>query len=181
MKRSDYCSHSGRFYGTDIFGNSQMFIRTCLSIVTLMASGYATVSAAFAEPPRAEIAITDAWVRPPSRLSPEARAYFTITNSTDAPERLVGVSSRAGEASLMLFHPGLNPYAEKLKFIEILPDHSLRLNPTDYFVLLKGLDGDLRPGQTLALTIRLQKAGARDVNAVVTNQLLGNLGRPKAP
>ena len=116
-----------------------------------------------------------------SKLSPEADAFFTIINLTTRAERLVGVVSPGGEACLCQFHPGLNPYTEKLKFIEIPAFQAVKLRPGDYYIRLNDSGEELRPGRTLTLSLRFQNTGAMDVSAPVTNQLLGNLARPKAP
>ncbi|HEY0370845.1 MAG TPA: copper chaperone PCu(A)C [Thermoanaerobaculia bacterium] len=50
-----------------------------------------------AQPPRAKLAVTDAWVRTPNPAVDVAAAYLTLENNTAAPVALVAVSSRQAE------------------------------------------------------------------------------------
>jgi len=146
--------------------------------------GAAAVASLPASLPAAErhrgIEIVDAWIRPPNKSSPDTLAFFTIVNHTDHSEQLVGVVSPGGQGSLSLFHPGLEPYVEKLKSIDIAAGAVIKLRPGQFFVILKDAGEQIRPGRTLAISLHFQSAGSLDMNVPVTNQLLGNMARPKS-
>ncbi len=132
-----------------------------------------------AQSTRPNIEIQDAWIRPPTKLTPEPYAFFTIINNTDRDERLVSVVSRGGQGLLSHLHPGLRPYIERVQYINVPAFGSVRLKPGDHFVILRDPGEDLIPGFSVRLTLRFENAGTREIEAPISNQLLGNMGRAK--
>ena len=140
----------------------------------------AMAGAASAETLRHRIDVVDAWVRRPNKISPEGKAFFTIVNHTELDERLVSVVSPGGEARIMLLHATLSPYVEEVQAITIPAHGAITLRPGEYYVVLGDSAESLRPGRSLALSLRFESAGSLDVRAGISNQLLGNM-RKKAP
>ncbi len=149
-------------------------------LLFLTAGLFLVAGVSFAETLRHRIDVIDSWIRPPNKQSPDARAFFTIVNHTDQEERLVSVVSPGGEARLLMFHPTLKPYIEELKSIAIPAHGSVTLRPGQFYVALGDSADGIRPGHSLNLSLRFESAGRLDVEAEVSNQLLGTF-RHKAP
>ncbi len=147
----------------------------CLLVLAFMCAS----PAADAQSTRRGIEVEEAWIRPPTRQTPEPYAFFTIINNTDRDERLVSVVTRGGTATLARLHLGLKTFVERVEYIDVPAYRSLKLKPGGDFVMLRDSGKDLMPGYTLTLTLRFQNAGSRDIEVPITNQLLGNMGRPK--
>lgn len=90
-----------------------------------------------AQSARRGIEVEEAWIRPPTKQTPEPYAFFTIVNNTERDERLMSVVSRGGTATLARLHPGLKTFVEKVEYIEVPAYRSLKLKPGGYFVVLR--------------------------------------------
>jgi periplasmic copper chaperone A len=126
--------------------------------------------------PSAGITVTDAWARPSSAMASAGAAYATITNAGSEADALIGASSPAAAAvevheTVALGSPdasgggmmGMRPVAR----VEIPAGGSLQLKPGSYHVMLIGLVKDLKAGDTIDLTLKLEKAGEITVKAQV--------------
>jgi periplasmic copper chaperone A len=108
------------------------------------AGGGGTVSV----PSAAPIVVTNAYVREPA--SPDvAAAYFTISNTTDTDDTLIGVDSGAGKTTAL--HNG--SMAEMTGGLRIPAHSSVTLSPGDGHVMIQDLLGPLKPGQTVNLQL----------------------------
>lgn len=154
-------------------------LRTCRGLAALAALCLLAGDVS-AETLRHRIDVVDAWIRRPNKLSPEGRAFFTIVNHTDLEERLMSVVSPGGEARLRLLHATLSPYVEEVPSIAIPAHGAITLRPGEYYVVLGDAAESLHPGRSVTLSLRFETAGTLDVEAMISNQLLGNL-RKKAP
>jgi copper(I)-binding protein len=94
------------------------------------------------------IVVTNAYVREPA--SPDvAAAYFTISNTTDTDDTLIGVDSGAGKTT------GLHnsAMAEMTGGLRIPAHSSVTLSPGNGHVMIQDLLGPLQPGQTVNLQL----------------------------
>ncbi len=119
------------------------------------------------------VLIEDAWVRV---LQGTATAYFHILNNSEAPDRLLGVStSVAGKAELVRTRALGGKYTyQPIDSLEIGGFEDPRLIPGGIHVRLTGLRRDLAVGETVPLNLRFERSGNIEVAARVTNQALGN-------
>ena len=108
------------------------------------AAGGGTPSA----PAAAPIVVTNAYVREPA--SPDvAAAYFTISNTTDTDDMLIGVDSGAGKTTAL--HN--SAMAEMTGGLRIPAHSSVTLSPGNGHVMIQDLLGPLEPGQTVNLQL----------------------------
>jgi len=99
-------------------------------------------------PAAAPIVVTNAYVREPA--SPDvAAAYFTISNTTDIDDTLIGVDSGAGKTTAL--HN--SAMAEMTGGLRIPAHSSVTLSQGNGHVMIQDLLGPLQPGQTVNLQL----------------------------
>ena len=113
----------------------------------------AAASGGAAAGPRDPIVVSGAYVREPAN-GINAAAYFTVYNTTDAPDVLTAVESGAGEQTT-LHTDGMRPTAE----LSIPAHGSLALSPGKGHVMIEKLYGPLKPGQSVNFQLTFAKAG----------------------
>lgn len=99
------------------------------------------------------IVASGAYVREPAN-GINAAAYFTVYNTTDAPDVLTSVESGAGEQTT-LHTEGMRPSAG----LSIPAHGSLALSPGKGHVMIDKLYGPLKPGQSVNFQLTFAKAG----------------------
>jgi copper(I)-binding protein len=114
------------------------------------------------------IDIQDAWVRRASAMGNGA-VYVTIRNQGSAPDALLSaatdVADRAelhetmGGSGRMMMQP--------LAKIDVPAGGTLEMKPGGYHIMLLGLTRDLKPGDTVTLTLRFERAGDMRIQATV--------------
>ena len=140
----------------------------------------------------AEVRITDPWARASAMTAAAGAAYMTIQNTGTAADALIGASSPA--ATTVEVHEtvvmesaapsdgtgmespmpsasgdlgggmmGMQPIAR----LEIPAGGTVQLMPGSYHIMLIGLKQDLKPGDTIEITLTFEKAGEVKVNAPV--------------
>ena len=118
--------------------------------------------------PRApEIEVGDAWARATAPGQSSGAIYATIANR-GAADRLVGVSSNAGTATL--HHSTRDDGVARMRMLTDLPipaGTSVDLAPGGTHVMLTGLAAPLSIGGDLGLTLRFERSGARTVKVAV--------------
>lgn len=136
------------------------------------------------------IAVTGAWARASSTLTAPGAAYMTIENNGTAADALVGASSPAATTveihETVVLEPatpsegmgmggplpsgsggsdggmmGMQPVAR----LQVPAGGRVELAPGSYHVMLIGLARELRPGDTIEITLRFEKAGEIRVDA----------------
>jgi copper(I)-binding protein len=101
------------------------------------------------------IVVSNAWVRAPAPPTKSAAAYFTVTNTTGSPDRLVSVESGAG-ATTVLHTAGMAANSDGA----VIPAHGqLVLSTGRGHVMIEQLFGTIRAGQTVNLDLTFQHAG----------------------
>jgi periplasmic copper chaperone A len=115
----------------------------------------------------AEVEVKDAWARDSIGGTANAAVFMTIISRT--PDRLVGGSTPvARRTDLMTMKGGSGAMAmDYVKAIDVAPGAPVSLNPAGLHVWLEGLDKPLKAGETFPLTLRFEKAGARQVTVKV--------------
>lgn len=111
----------------------------------------------------APIVVTGAYVRQPAPPTDAAAAYFTAYNTTGVPDRLVAVSSGAGQQAVL--HTG---DMDAMTQGALVPAHGkLVLATGKGHVMIEKLIGILRPGQVVDLNLTFADAGVISVAAPV--------------
>lgn len=113
------------------------------------------------------IVVTNAYVRAPVPPSRTAAAYFTIYNTTGTPDRLTDVQTGAGASAVLhLLQPDGTMVAAANGVV--IPAHGrFVLSTGKGHVMIEGVYGTLRPGQTVNLELDFQNAGPIAVTAPV--------------
>ncbi len=117
--------------------------------------GGAAVAAPAGHPP---IVVTDAYVRQPA--SPDvAAAYFTVTNTTGSPDRLVSVVTGAGQQSVLHTETANGNMVVAADGLLVPAHSSVTLSPGKGHVMIQKLYGALLPGQTVRVELDFTSAG----------------------
>jgi copper(I)-binding protein len=116
-----------------------------------------------------DIHIMKPWSRPLPAVSVNGAAYMTLTNTGNAPDRLVSVTTPAAskaelhnhimEGGLMKMRPA--------GAVEIAPGHPTMLQPGGLHVMLMGLTEPLVAGNAFPLTLNFERAGSIDVKVMI--------------
>ena len=114
-----------------------------------------------------QLEVSDAWARATPGKAENGVAYLTIRTPT--PDRLVSVSSPvAKKAELHTMEmAGMVMKMRPLAGLDIPAGQSVTLKPGGEHIMLMGLNGPLREGQSFPLTLTFEKAGARAVTVAV--------------
>ena len=139
-------------------------IRTCLSA----AAGLTLLAGAARAAAPSSIEVSAAWSRPATPGLPTGVAYATLVNHGSAPDRLTGASSAAvGRISLhrSIMTAGVMRMEPVPDGLELPPGRAVALKPGGYHLMLSGLKGGLKLGQSYAMTFRF--AHARPVSVQV--------------
>jgi hypothetical protein len=123
------------------------------------------VSAALAQ--TAQLEVSNAWARATPAKAENGVAYLTIRTST--ADRLLSVSTPvAKKAELHTMEmAGTVMKMRPLAGLDIPAGQSVTLKPGGEHIMLMGLNGPLREGQSFPLTLTFEKAGAREVTVAV--------------
>jgi len=114
-----------------------------------------------------ELDVTNAWARATPAKAENGVAFLTIRTST--PDRLVSVASPvAKKAELHTMEmAGMVMKMRPLAGLDIPAGQPVTLKPGGEHIMLMGLNGPLREGQSFPLTLTFEKAGAREVTVAV--------------
>ena len=114
-----------------------------------------------------ELDVTNAWARATPAKAENGVAFLTIRTST--PDRLVSVASPvAKKAELHTMEmAGMVMKMRPLAGLDIPAGQHVTLKPGGEHIMLMGLNGPLREGQSFPLTLTFEKAGAREVTVAV--------------
>ena len=117
----------------------------------------------------AQLRVENARVTQPPPGADVAAAYFTLHNAGADPQVLSGISSPAADAA-MLHETRLDHGIERMRPVErlqVAPGQAIVLRPGALHVMLHGLHGELRVGQSLLLVLHFAGGGELEVNAVI--------------
>jgi periplasmic copper chaperone A len=125
------------------------------------------LSAAVAIAQNGDIVITNAWARAMPSGAQTAAAYITV-ESADG-DRLTGVSTPAAQKAdlhSMTMDDGIMKMRQ-VDAIDLPAGKPVTLKPGGYHIMLTGLAGPLKEGQSFPLTLSFAKAGSREVTVSV--------------
>src|SRR5215467_12225018 len=106
--------------------------------------------------------ISTAWARATPKGASVGGAYMTITNTGNAPDRLLGGSSDASsrfEIHEMSMENGVMKMRPLGKGLEIKPGQTVEFKPGGYHLMFVGLKAQFEEGQHVKATLEFEKAG----------------------
>jgi len=115
------------------------------------------------------IHIGDPWARATAEGAPVGAAYFILTNSGTASDRLVAVSSPVAERVELhthLMEDGIMKM-RPVEAIEVAPGTPTVLQPGGLHIMLIGLGSALKAGGQFPLTLTFENAGAMAIEVPV--------------
>ena len=114
-----------------------------------------------------QLEVTNAWARATPTKAEDGIAYLTIRSPT--ADRLVSVSSPvAKKAELHTMEmSGMVMKMRPLAGLDLPAGQPVTLKPSGDHIMLMGLNGPLREGQSFPLTLTFEKAGTREVTVAV--------------
>lgn len=133
-----------------------------LSLGLILAAAAASLSAG--EPPT----VHDAWARATPPGVDTGAVYLTVVGGTE-PDRLIG--ARTSAAAMAQLHTEKRTAGvvtmKKLDALAVPAGAHVDLAPGGSHVMLLGLKGPLKPGQTIGLTLLFEHAGNIEVSVPV--------------
>lgn len=109
------------------------------------------------------------WARATVPSAKNGAVYVEISNEGDMADRLVAVASPAAERAelhIVLMEDGVAKM-RPLDALDLAPGETVLLEPGGIHIMLFGLKGPLVEGETLALTLTFEKAGAIDIELTI--------------
>ena len=129
-----------------------------------------TLSVGIAQAAAGPIGASAVWSRPASAGLPTGVAYLTLTDHATVADRLLGASSpKADRVSLhhSVMKGGVTSMQAVPDGLELAPGRSVTLAPGGYHLMLDGLKGGLKVGETYPLTLRFAHARPMTVKVQV--------------
>ena len=114
-----------------------------------------------------QLEVSNAWARATPAKAETGIAYLRIRSPT--ADRLVSVSSPVAKKVELntMEMSGMVMKMRPLASLDIPADQPVTLKPGSEHIMLMGLNGPLREGQSFPLTLTFEKAGARGVTVAV--------------
>lgn len=114
-----------------------------------------------------DIAIGHPYTHPTPGVVPTAITYFTISNSGDRPDRLVGVEVSDFEGATLHrteITDGIASMLPQSDGVVIPPGKTVAFEPNGLHVMLQGLGGDpIELGESFPATLVFERAGRIDI------------------
>jgi copper(I)-binding protein len=143
--------------------------RIFFAVAALLAVSF--VKPAYAEDVTAgPLKIAAPWARATPKSASIGGGYMTITNTGNAPDRLVGGSTNIAsrfEVHEMSMTNGVMKMRLLAKGLEIKPGQTIELKPGGYHVMFVGLKQPLVQGQHIKATLQFEKAGNVEVDFAI--------------
>lgn len=144
-------------------------IRTIRFTIALLVAAFAAGGALAQEFLAKGMAISHPFTRATPPGAKVAGAFMTIENRGKVPDRLVGASSPV--AGLVEIHEmamdGAVMTMRVVRGIDLKPGVTVELAPGAYHVMLENLKQPLKQGETIALTLKFERAGTIDIKVPV--------------
>ena len=140
----------------------------CLAAALFIALAAGSLKVEAAPAGSSPLAVSAVWSRPAPAGLPTGVAYLTLTDRGPDADRLLGASSpKAGRVSLhhSVMKGGVMSMLAVEDGLELPPHRPVTLAPGGYHLMLEGLKGGLKVGETYPLTLRF--AHARPVTVQV--------------
>ena len=124
-----------------------------------------------------ELAIGHPWAPESVGPAPTGAAYFSVVNGGAAADRLVAATTPVAKEAQLHTHLVEDGVVRmrQLKGVDVDPGNPVEFRPGGLHVMLIGLAARLKAGESFALTLTFEKAGAIEVEVRVEAR------RPIAP
>ncbi|VFR18736.1 Copper metallochaperone, bacterial analog of Cox17 protein [plant metagenome] len=113
-----------------------------------------------------DIAIDAPWVRASAPGQKNGAGYLAVTNTGQAPDRLLGISSAA--AGRVELHTVVNEKGvasmRPVEAVDLAPGATVTMSPGGYHIMFLKLAEPFKQGATVAATLRFERAGEVPVN-----------------
>ena len=119
-----------------------------------------------------DIQVSDAWARETVAGQTATAAYMTLRNRGRGDDRLIAISAPAPTVAMLHASDNSGGVARMRPMeagLAIPAGAAVELKPGGSHVMVTGLGGPLRSGDTLKLTLRFEKSGERPVDVRVTS------------
>ena len=139
------------------------------TVLLALAAGLATPVAMSAAAQQQTIEVVEPWARA-SLAGRNSAAYMTIVNHAAAKDELVAAATPVAKVVELHTHlmEGGVMRMRPVQAIEVNVGEPAVLRPGGLHVMLIDLTRDLKPGETIPLTLRFRNAGERVVEVPVT-------------
>jgi len=157
-----------------------MTIRLTAALAFAALSGLATPVLAHAghhATARQTIAVTNAWARETAPAQVNGGGFLTITNNGQA-DRLISATSPVTptvQLHTMSMDGGIMRMRKLADGIPVPAQSVVELKPGGLHIMFIGLKAPLKPGQTITLTLRFEKAGL--VKVAMPVRTISNMGQ----
>lgn len=116
------------------------------------------------------IKVDQVWARATPGNAKSGAIYLTVTNTGTTPDTLEGVVSTPAAEHADLHEMKMSGNVMEMRPVKSLtidPGKTVVLEPSGYHIMLTGLKGPLKEGQTVPLTLTFDHAGAQQVTAAI--------------
>jgi len=144
-----------------------------LLILNAVSSTYASAQQVKA----GDLVLDHAWARATPAGAKVAGGYLTVENKGATPDKLMGGSSRAAgkvEVHETAMNNGVATMRPVKEGLSIPPGQSVTLAPGGYHLMMTELNGPLKKGDKLVITLMFEKAG--EVKATFDVKGVGAMG-----
>lgn len=118
-----------------------------------------------------EIMVQDAWARPTLTPAQPAAVYLNMVNKGRADDRLEGVTSERGRASIhnSVVENGVASMRPVTEGVVVAAGSTVALQPNGMHIMLEGVGEPLKAGSHLPLTLKFAKSGNRQLRVTVAD------------
>lgn len=131
---------------------------------------FAGFQPAVAESEPSSLVISQPWAAHTGKRTMSAAAYFTISNTGDTADTLIGVKSDSAKMSTLhrSYEEGGIMRMDHIPALQIPAGGQVALSPGGYHIMLMQLAIPLKRGETFPLTLVFEKAGEVPVTVNIT-------------
>jgi hypothetical protein len=137
---------------------------------SILAVAAAVLLAAPAWADSSGIKVDQVWARATPGNAKSGAIYLTVTNTGTTPDTLEGVVSTPAAEHADLHEMKMSGNVMEMRPVKSLtidPGKTVVLEPSGYHIMLTGLKGPLKEGQTVPLTLTFDHAGPQQVTASI--------------
>lgn len=129
----------------------------------------ALASLALAQAEKDGITVQDVWTRATPGNARTAAVYFTAINRGGESDRITSASSPASDRAEMhtTIHDGDIMRMRRVISVDVPAGGRAEFKPNGFHVMLTGLKGPLKAGDTVPLTLHFDRTGDRTVTVTV--------------
>lgn len=144
----------------------------CLLLLAGFTAGCGAPATSTSRLQRDSIYLENVWARPSPVPNGNTAVYFTVVNPLDSTDRLLGVSSKLGIASLheSTIENGVARMESLPDGIEIPARSSVELAPGGRHIMVMGVAEPLAVGDQVTVTLNFELLGAMTITAPVEEQ-----------